>query len=293
MARGDRASKTTGDGSGPPQTGGSRILTGSYEQPEARMPRPRVMLVEARDALRESYCTYLQGHFDVDPLPLGRHALAAFQKQAPDAVVANIRQPGGDAVELFAQLRALPGGEDCVLLLYGHPFGPRPSRQQAERICREARADQYLARELDPNDLEQVLALELLGPDTECVSDAISLEDVQLMSARRGEERPTRVGAPTRSGRAWSLLAALLGKTGGVIDRLPTHRDVSWGELVRARPSLHNLYVLLTKPVTPLVERLPEDRPPSLAEIARARASVHNLRVLLKSRGGPGSVARP
>lgn len=250
------------------------------------MSRPRVMVVEANDARRDVFCAYLSSRFEVVPFPLVRKAIAAFDSIEPDAVIAHVRQPGSSGLELVKALRTHPAGDRALMVVYGHPVGPRPTPDKAEKLRQDAGADVYLCREVDEVDLERVLGLALVAPveapDVPLPTDA----ELRFVSAQREapEEDEGDWGSVLGEGgdQKQRLLDSIRRRYGGIIDKLPKDRDVSWGEVLRARATLHNIGVLLDKPVTPLIQRLPQGKRPSLEEALRARATLRNLKVILK-----------
>lgn len=249
------------------------------------MSRPRVMVVEPHDARRDVFSAYLASRFEVAPFPLAARAAEAFDRLQPDAVIAHAHQPGSSGLELVKELRTRAGGERCLMVVYGHKAGPRPSTDKAERLRVDAGADVYLAREVDEVDLERVLGLKLLAPVEAPQVPAPTAAELRFVSAHRE--------APVEDEGDWGsvlgegadrkgFLDGIRRRHGRLIEKLPSDRDVSWGELMRARANLHNLGVLLDKPVTPLIQQLPPDRRPTLEEALRARATLGNLKVILK-----------
>ena len=259
------------------------------------MSRPRVLLVEPDDTRREVFQAYLASRFDVVAMPIAAKALSRFAGLNPDAVLAHARQPGSSGLRMCKEMRALPHGEDCLMVVYGHPVGPRRTTAQGEAMRAEALVDVWMQREVDEIDLEKVLGVRLLAPLEVPSVPAPDLQKLQFVSAHREE--------PAEDERTWgrledrepdrkSFLATMREQYGGLIDKLPKDRDVSWGQLLRARANLHNISVLLEKPVTPLIQRLPQDRPLTAAEILRARVTLENFRIILRRRL-PGEPVEP
>ena len=260
------------------------------------MSRPRIMLVDPNDSRREGYTAFLSSRFEVSAFPVASKAQAAFPGIQPDAVLIHVRQPGGSGLTLSRALRALPGGERCMLVVYGHPAGARPSPAMIEHLRRDAGADTYLAREVDEVDLERVLGLKLLAPVEAPNVPLPSLEAVRFISANREEPTADEGSWGTaldKDGDQKGFLSLLRKQYGGLIERLPSDREVSWGELMRARANLHNVRILLDKPVTPLIHELADDRSPTVSEILRARITLRNLRIILKKGVGAPAGATP
>lgn len=249
------------------------------------MSRPRVLLVDPDDTRREVFQAYLASRFDVVALPIAARALGRFSAVAPDAVLAHARQPASSGPRMCKEMRALPHGEDCLMVVYGHMVGPRRSAAQCEAIRQESRVDVWLHREVDEVDLEKVLGVKLLAPIEVPNVPAPDIDKIEFISAHREE--------PTADERSWgaledqepdrgSFLEGIRRRYGPLIDRLPRDQEVTWGQLLRARANLHNISVLLDKPVTPLIQELPDDRPLTAQEILRARITLRNFKIILR-----------
>jgi len=255
------------------------------------MSRPRVLLVDPDDSRRASFSRFLSSRFEVVAVALATRAVAEFSRLRPDAVLAHARQPLSSGMRLCKELRALPDGVGVLMVVYGHPVGPRPSASQAEQLRVASDVDVYLSREVDEMDLEQVVGLKLLAPPE---APRVPLPDlgtaapsrVEFFSAHREEglEDEASWGTALGEGGRDEYIRLLGRQYGPLIDRLPEDREVTWGELMRARANLHNIRVLLEKPVTPLVQALPKDRDPTMAEILRARLTLNNLKIILRRR---------
>lgn len=248
------------------------------------MSRPRVVLVDPSDTRREVFAAYLSTQFDVYPFALAAKAIKRFDGVMPDVVLAHVRQPGTSGLDLSKQIRERPHGPKVLVVVYGNPVGPRPSAGKVEKIRQQCGIDVYMAREVDEVDLEKVIGVQLAEPaETRTVPDGTTAQHVKFISAARQQ--------PTDEEGEWSgavpvldrkgYIRAMQEEYGGLVDELPEAQEVSWGELLRARANLHNLRVMLDKPVTPLIDELPTDRRPTLSEVLRAKVTLQNLRVIL------------
>lgn len=266
------------------------------------MSRPRLLLLDPDDTRRERFRSWLQSQFDVVAIAVAARSHDRFTALKPDAVLAHARQPGSSGPRVCKELRALAGGQDCLMVVYGQLVGPRKTAAQIEKMREDCQVDLWLTREVEAIDLEKVLGLKLLAPPEEPVAPAPATPgparpapQLTFVSAARqepvGDEPTWGTAAPLGAERKDAL--KLLGKTWGpLVERLPKDQDVTWGQILRARVNLHNLSVLLEKPVTPLIQELPGDRPLSVAEVLRARVTLKNLRIILSQRA-LGSEAAP
>jgi CheY-like chemotaxis protein len=264
--------------------------------------RPRLLLIDPDDTRRQRFQAYLVSQFEVLAIPVAARSHERFTSLKPDAVLAHARQPGSSGPRICRELRDLAGGEDCLMVVYGHLVGPRRTPAQCEQMRVETRVDIWLTREVDAIDLEKVLGLKLLAPEeapkVAAPPDARkATPKVEFISAHRestGDDPSWGTAAPSSEDRG-SFLAGMGKRYGPLIQKLPKDQDVTWGQLLRARANLHNLQVLLEKPVTPLIQELPEDRPLSVAEILRARVTLRNLRIILRRRlpGAPAEAQEP
>ena len=249
------------------------------------MSRPNVLLVDPDDTRREVFQAYLSSRFEVVAVAIAARAHRAFGQTPPDAVLAHARQPGSSGLRLCKELRALPGGEDCLMVVYGHNVGPRPTGASVERMREASLVDVWLHREVDEIDLEKVLGIKLMEPTPApglVVPERARIEYVSAHREDPTEDERTWGGVDEREPDRRRFLAGIRDQYGPLIDRLPKDQDVSWGQLLRARANLHNVSVLLEKPVTPLVQELPEDRALTTAEILRARVTLRNLKIILR-----------
>lgn len=267
------------------------------------MSRPRLLLIDPDDTRRERFQAYLVSQFEVLAIPVAARSHERFTSLKPDAVLAHARQPTSSGPRICKELRELAGGEDCLMVVYGHLVGPRKTPLQYEQMRIDTRVDIWLTREVDAIDLEKVLGLKLLAPEeapkvaAPPTARKAAAQKVAFISAHReptGDE-PSWGTAATSSQDRGSFLDGMNKRYGPLIQKLPKDQDVTWGQLLRARASLHNLQILLEKPVTPLIQELPEDRPLSVSEILRARVTLHNLRIILRRRlpGAPAEAQEP
>ena len=122
--------------------------------PSAVGPRLRVVVVDDyRDAL-ESLAALLDalGH-EVVPANCGEDGMIAVESQRPDVVLLDIGLPGMDGYAVAKRIRALPGGQD-ILLVAMTGWG----QQQDKRKATDAGFDVHLTKPADPRELEALLA---------------------------------------------------------------------------------------------------------------------------------------
>ena len=116
--------------------------------------RLRVVVVDDyRDAL-ESLAALLDalGH-EVVPANCGEDGMRAVESQRPDVVLLDIGLPGMDGYAVAKRIRALPGGQD-ILLVAMTGWG----QQQDKRKATDAGFDVHLTKPADPCELEALLA---------------------------------------------------------------------------------------------------------------------------------------
>jgi signal transduction histidine kinase len=85
----------------------------------AAVPRERILVVDDDDDVRASLTRQLQGEYEVDAATCGQEAIARLQAGTYDAVIADLRMPDIDGIEVLEHARAADP-ETVRILLTGH-----------------------------------------------------------------------------------------------------------------------------------------------------------------------------
>jgi two-component system, OmpR family, response regulator len=114
--------------------------------PPADAARPHVLVVDDDPAIRQLLCDYLgDNELRVTAVATGREMLDAFEREAIDLVVLDLRLPGEDGMQLARQLReraTVP-----IVLLTG-------KTEEADRVMGlELGADDYVTKPFSPREL--------------------------------------------------------------------------------------------------------------------------------------------
>ena len=132
----------------------------------------RVMFVDDEEGVRLGYDRYFSVHgFDVDTARNGHAAVSRLRKSPADVVVADLRMPGMDGIELLEWIHdEQPDTKFILLTGYGS--------DKVERRARELGAFEYLNKPIHPDTLAAVVtAATILGPGEDAEeADEVSLE---------------------------------------------------------------------------------------------------------------------
>lgn len=110
-------------------------------------PRPRVLLVDDEDAIRENLGSFLErSGFAVSIAANGEQALEVFARERPDLVVLDVLMPRLDGREVLRRLRASEQWTPVVLLT-------QVGESYERAAALEEGADDYLNKPFDPQEL--------------------------------------------------------------------------------------------------------------------------------------------
>ncbi len=188
-------------------------------------PRPRVLVVDDDQAVRESLRRSLQFNgYDVTLAGDGAEALASIASTAPDAAVIDVMMPRLDGIEATRALRAAGNDLPILVLTARDSVGDR-----VEGL--DAGADDYLAK---PFALEELLArlralLRRAVPataDDDLTAEELTFSDLTLNPVTREVRRGTREIELTRT--EFALLEMFLRRPRRVLDRAFILEEV-WG----------------------------------------------------------------
>jgi len=132
-------------------------------------PRPRVLVVEDNDGLREGLVGVLSGCFEVSACDSGPAAVARIQREAPfDAVLTDLRLPASDGRSVVRAARAR-GAATRVMVMTAYA-----SVESAVELM-QAGADDYVAKPFDPEALLERLAAALPARGTASAGGPVPL----------------------------------------------------------------------------------------------------------------------
>ncbi|HEY6459563.1 MAG TPA: response regulator [Polyangiaceae bacterium] len=135
-----------------PELHAVEALRASSAPPEPRAAvRPRVLVVDDDEDLREMYCLALaELGFDVTPCASGDEALAAARAKAPDIVVTDVAMPGLDG---NATTRAIKVEWPDVVVIVMTAYGATRYYDAA----RAAGCDAFVCKPVDPVEVSAVV----------------------------------------------------------------------------------------------------------------------------------------
>lgn len=111
----------------------------------------KVMIVDDEEGVRLSFDRYLSEHgFDVTTAADGEKAISKLRQEEMDAVVADLKMPGVDGIELLRWMHD-EQPETPFILLTGY------GNAEVERKVRELGAYEYLNKPISPDALSAVL----------------------------------------------------------------------------------------------------------------------------------------
>ncbi len=111
--------------------------------------RPRLLMADDNQDLRNYLAGLLSGHYDVEMAVDGEQALRAIAESKPDLVLADVMMPRLDGFGLLAAIRADPGLRDLPVVLLSARAGEEAA---AEGFA--AGADDYLVKPFSAQDLK-------------------------------------------------------------------------------------------------------------------------------------------
>jgi DNA-binding response OmpR family regulator len=124
-----------------------------------RSQRLRILVVQARpdsrEMLRRLLCAATYEVHTAESCAQGR-LVASSLEQGPDVVVADVRLPDGDGVDLMSELHALHGCRTIAL-------AARLTHDRDARRCREAGIDRTVPEPLGPEALRATMAVLAAG----------------------------------------------------------------------------------------------------------------------------------
>lgn len=258
------------------------------------MARPALVLVDPNDGRRQSFAEAYQRYFDTYAFAEGELAISAATTMRCQVVVIHMEQQGRDGLALCRQLRGEMRGRTCLVVVHGEDPSME-GRAGVAMVRANHAADLFLGQEVEPTQLVRATVRRISGMT---FVDEVP-EPVSILSARR-DGAPVRapfslkVELPTYQQveaffhrlddhLTWESMSRVLFRPRTpVVDHLPHPDQISWRDVLLARPSLRNMRVLLSKPVTPLVRELPQHRMPTLAEVLRAEVNRQNLGIILR-----------
>ena len=178
----------------------------------------KILLIDPRERSRRAHRTFLCATNDVVEASFAAAALEDFEALAPDVVVVSLRQVDTNGIKLCKALRALPGGDRCLLILHGKPTADIAFKRDREALEKTLQADHFVPKELDGAGLAALIDV-ALARCRPTVAEAAPQE-----AANRAPE-PAGVGA------------------------LPDDRDLTWREVFRAPLNMASLRLLATRQV--------------------------------------------
>src|SRR5574342_1071265 len=115
------------------------------------MRRPRILVVEDREAVRELLATILSG-YEVTASASGPTAALSLMERGPfEVVLTDVRLPGADGHEVLRTAKAMSPDTEVVMIT---AYATVP---EAVVAMREGAFD-YLAKPFDPDDVNLVIA---------------------------------------------------------------------------------------------------------------------------------------
>lgn len=171
----------------------------------------KVMFVDDEEGVRLGYDRYFSVHgFDVETAINGERAVNKLRESPADVVVADLRMPEMDGIQLLEWIHdEQPDTKFILLTGYGS--------DAVERRARELGAFEYLNKPIRPDTLAAVVtAATILGPPAaseealaDTAKDARPSEDVEVEERTTSPESEEAVRSPLR--RTLQLMLALVG----------------------------------------------------------------------------------
>lgn len=145
----------------------------------------RVMFVDDEEGVRLSYDRYFSGHgFDVETAMNGQSAVTRLRESPADVVVADLRMPGMDGIQLLEWIHEEQPDTQFILLTgYGN--------DEVERRARELGAFEFLNKPISPNTLAAVVTAATIlrpAPEVEEAAEVVLGEVAATESAEEVEE---------------------------------------------------------------------------------------------------------
>ena len=150
----------------------------------------RVMFVDDEDGVRLSYDRYFSGHgFDVATAENGARAISNLQERPVDVVVADLKMPVLDGVQLLEWIHdEQPDTRFILLTGYGN--------EEVEERVRSLGAYEYLNKPISPDTLAAVVTAAMHLP----AAEPEAVEEVQeaTVEAEVAQAEPVTVKGPAR-----------------------------------------------------------------------------------------------
>jgi signal transduction histidine kinase len=115
---------------------------------DASRERPRALLVDDNDEMREYLANFLADEWDIEVASNGADALAAASRRPPDIVVADVMMAGLDGLGLARALRGLPRTSQTPIIL-----ATARSGDEARAAGLEAGANDYIVKPFTTREL--------------------------------------------------------------------------------------------------------------------------------------------
>ncbi len=207
--------------------------------------RPRILLIDDDEALRDSIAESLRDDYAVASVPHSAAALELLRIHQPALILLDLRMPVMDGWSFVEQYRRSAVASAKIVVMSAAPDLPT--------IARQLGADAYVRKPFDIQELHMVLFAQLSvgavpGQEPDLNEQDAAQAVIDRVCVRRdhfevGRGRPDGTGHLTLVGREWAYCSAALAaekhvwqRTGGVVLDALSH-DVDW--LARGAPAPH------------------------------------------------------